>query len=178
MRLGLVLLTSFIVQGASAQMDATSAGKKAITLQYTKSDAAANKKDVNGILATLAPDYEGIDNEGRKMNRDKVKLAFNQMLNPSERATGRQTLETHRKGHKRPNMGEKGRELATTPLQNQQGGIHSGWKAVHSARKWGLEGTHELRCFRDVQPALRHSSGDFRRTACGDWLRKGRNVSP
>ena len=75
-----VLVTGVFVQGASAQMSADSAAQKAITLQVKKSDAAATKKDVNGMLATLAPDYEGVDYQGRKMNREKVKLAMTQML--------------------------------------------------------------------------------------------------
>ncbi len=69
---GLIALCMAGSIGAAKADDAASA-KKAIQSQYAKSAAAAEKKDLKGMMAHLAPDYEETGPDGVTVKVDALK---------------------------------------------------------------------------------------------------------
>ena len=63
-----------------AKADAVSDARKQIEAAYQRENAAAMRKDVNGILANLAPDYETTNMQGIKAGREQMKQMLPQLF--------------------------------------------------------------------------------------------------
>lgn len=79
-----LLTAALLLAGASfapqARADATSDARKTIQAAYDKMNAAAAKKDVNGILAYYAPDYEHVNQRGQKTTLAAMRQQMPQLL--------------------------------------------------------------------------------------------------
>ncbi len=79
LRAGLVALSMAASLGVAKADDSASA-KKAIQAQYSKLEAAAAKKDVQGMTAHLAPDFESVGLDGKTVKASEFKVRLDTAL--------------------------------------------------------------------------------------------------
>lgn len=65
---------------APVMADATADAKKEIQALYDKMDAAAAKKDVKGMTASLDPNYVAVSASGQKMTLQQMKGQMTQLM--------------------------------------------------------------------------------------------------
>jgi ketosteroid isomerase-like protein len=73
-------LCALTILAPGTRADATSEARKAIQTLYNKQNAAAAKKDVEGVLANRTPDFEAIAVNGQKLTMDQVRQNIEQLL--------------------------------------------------------------------------------------------------
>jgi ketosteroid isomerase-like protein len=78
--LGAIILVGALGLFQSANADAHKQDTAAITSAIAATDAAANKKDANGVIASYAPDFVSYDQKGKQTVKSKID-ALAQMSN-------------------------------------------------------------------------------------------------
>jgi hypothetical protein len=95
MKLTLAVMAGCILAGAqTARADATSDARKAIQAAYDKSNAAAAKKDLAGVLASHASDFTYTDKSGKKQDLSAMKTQMGQVFQASKEISGKSVIQS------------------------------------------------------------------------------------
>jgi ketosteroid isomerase-like protein len=78
-----------VASGEFVRADATSDARKAIQAAYDRSDAAAVRKDLAGVLASHAPDYTWTDKHGKKHALAELKAQMTQVFQLAKEIRGK-----------------------------------------------------------------------------------------
>ena len=75
----------------SARADTAAQARKAIQAAYDREDAAADRKDIKGVLANCAPDFQAIELDGSRSTladaRKSMSMAFQQFKTVTAKTT-------------------------------------------------------------------------------------------
>ncbi len=74
------LLLAVVTFAPLAHADAASDARKAIQTAYDRENAAAARKDVNGMFANETSDFEDITKEGRKVNLTEMRAQLGRVM--------------------------------------------------------------------------------------------------
>ncbi len=75
-----ILMALAFADQAGARADAAADARKSITAVYAKRDAAAQKKDIEGSLSALAPDFVFVAKDGQKGDAKLLKRRLTPLL--------------------------------------------------------------------------------------------------
>jgi hypothetical protein len=67
-----------------AMADTPAQARSAIQALYNKQNAAAAKKDVNGVLVNMAPDFQAVSKDGRKITAAQQRQALTQLFSMAQ----------------------------------------------------------------------------------------------